>query len=64
MGLNVDNSISENYEIVCLLGLTAFVLNEFGSTTYTVFKLHNQMRNEATRYKCPIELEHDLVEDG
>lgn len=64
MGLNVDNSISENYEIACLFGLTAFVPNEFGSTTYTTFKLHNQMRNEATCYKRPVKLEHDLVEDG
>ncbi|GFY82053.1 CBL-interacting protein kinase 20 [Actinidia rufa] len=64
MGFNADNSISEDYEIICLFELPAFVLDEVGDTVHTALKLHAQVHNEATSYDLPIVLKHDLVEDG
>jgi hypothetical protein len=64
MGLNSDNSISEDYEIEGLFGQPAFLLNAVGYTMHATFKLHAQMHSDATSYKLPLLLEHDLVEDG
>ena len=64
MGFNADNSISEDYEIICLFKLPAFILDEVGDTVRTALKLCAQVHNEATSYDLPIVLKHDLVEDG
>ncbi|KAI8007711.1 CBL-interacting protein kinase 2 [Camellia lanceoleosa] len=64
MGLNGDNSFSEDYEIVCLFGLPVFLLDELGYAIRTTFKLCAQMHNEASSYKLPVVLKHEIGEDG
>ncbi|THG08193.1 hypothetical protein TEA_014368 [Camellia sinensis var. sinensis] len=60
MGLNADNSFSEAYEIVCLFGLPVFLLDELGYAIHTTFKLCAQMHNEASSYKLPVVLKHEI----
>lgn len=64
MGLNADDSFSEAYEIVCLFGLPVFLLDELGYAIHTTFKLCAQMHNEASSYKLPVVLKHEIGEDG
>ncbi|KAI8008239.1 CBL-interacting serine/threonine-protein kinase 10 [Camellia lanceoleosa] len=64
MGLNADNSFSEDYEIVSLFGLPVFLLDELGYAIHTTFKFCAQMHNEASSYILPVVLKHEIGEDG